>query len=45
MSERNIGFKVDEELYRTIKVKLAQEGNTLKDYIIGLILADINSQK
>lgn len=42
MSERNIGIKIDEELYRTIKVKIAKDGKTLKEYIIGLILADLS---
>lgn len=37
MAEKTINFKVDEELYRQVKVKIAQQGVTLKDYMIQLI--------
>ena len=39
--EKAINFKVDEELYRIIKVEVARRGITLKDYVIGLIVADL----
>lgn len=45
MAERNIGFKVDEELYKKIKVKIALDGKTLKDYILELIQKDLANQK
>lgn len=45
MSEKNIGIKVDAELYKKIKVKIAQEDITLKDYILTLIQKDLASDK
>ena len=45
MSERNLGFKVDSEFYRQIKILLAQEGKTLKEYVIELIQKDMESKK
>ncbi|MBQ7446239.1 MAG: hypothetical protein IJS71_09965 [Clostridia bacterium] len=45
MEERTMAFRVDEELHRTLKVKLAAEGITLKDYVIGLIKSDLYLQK
>lgn len=41
MEEKNIGIKVDAELYKKIKVKIAQEGITLKEYILKLIQKDL----
>lgn len=45
MSEKNIGIKVDAELYKKIKVKIAQEDISLKDYILALIQKDLDSDK
>lgn len=42
---KTINFKVDEELYKQVKVKVALEGKTLKDYIIELIKKDLESDK
>lgn len=41
MAERNIAIRVDEELFKKIKVQLADNGMTLKDYIISLIEEDL----
>lgn len=41
MAERNIAIRVDEELFKKIKVRLADNGMTLKDYIISLIEEDL----
>lgn len=41
MSEKNIGIKVNEELYREIKIKIAKEGKTLKEYILELVKKDL----
>ncbi len=41
MEERTLAFRVEEELHRKLKVKLANEGITLKDYVIGLIKSDL----
>jgi predicted DNA binding CopG/RHH family protein len=45
MSEKAINFKVDENLYKKIKIKIAIEGLTLKDYIINLIIKDLEKDK
>jgi predicted DNA binding CopG/RHH family protein len=39
--ERNIAIRVDEELFKKIKVQLADNGMTMKDYIISLIEEDL----
>lgn len=44
MPERNIGFKVDEDFYKQIKIKLANNGKTLKEYIIELIKKDLEEK-
>ena len=41
MSERTIAIRVDEELFKKIKVRLADNGMTLKDYVISLIKEDL----
>ena len=45
MAEKNIAIRVDESLYKRIKVKLAECGLTLKDYITCLIERDLNPEK
>ena len=45
MSERNLCIRVDEEFYRKIKVRIAQEGKTLKEYLVELIEKDLEAQK
>ena len=44
MPDRNIGIRVDEELYRQIKIRIAEEGLTLKDYILELIKKDLEEK-
>ena len=39
--EKTINFKVDSELYKEIKIKIAKEDKTLKAYIIDLIKEDL----
>lgn len=41
VAERNIAIRVDEELFKKIKIRLADNGMTLKDYIISLIEEDL----
>lgn len=45
MKEKAINFKVDEELYTKVKVKVAIEGMTIKDYVINLIKKDLEKDK
>lgn len=44
MAEKTINFKVDEELYRQVKVKIAQQGITLKEYMIQLIKQSLEAK-
>lgn len=41
MGERNIAFKVDEQLFKRIKIRLTENNMTLKDYITSLIRQDL----
>ncbi|GHV43621.1 hypothetical protein FACS189490_13810 [Clostridia bacterium] len=43
--EKAINFKIDADLYRKIKVKIALQDKTLKDYIIALIKKDLEENK
>lgn len=43
MPERTIAVRVDEEMYKKIRVRLVDLGISLKDYIVTLINEDINS--
>ena len=43
--ERSIHFKVDEQFYKQIKIRVAIEGKTLKDYVIELIKKDLEAKK
>lgn len=44
MAEKTLAFKISEEEHRKIKVKLANEGGTLKEYVLGLIRDDLNRE-
>ncbi|MFU7517653.1 toxin-antitoxin system HicB family antitoxin [Clostridium sp. HCS.1] len=39
--EKTITIRIDEELHRKIKIKIAKEGITLKDYLVDLIKEDL----
>ena len=41
MTEKNISFKIDSELDRELKIKLAKEDKKLKTYMIELIKKDL----
>ncbi len=45
IAEKTINFKVDEELYKRIKIKVVEEDMTLKDYIIQLIKKDLEKEE
>ena len=45
MEEKTINFKIDSELYKEIKIKVAKEGKTMKQYTTELIKRDLNSDK
>lgn len=43
--EKSIHFKVDEEFFREIKIQIAKEGKTLKDYVCELVKKDLEAKK
>ncbi len=43
MQEKTITIRIDDELHRDIKINIAHKGISLKDYIVGLIKADLYS--
>ena len=43
--EKGINFKVDENFYKKVKIKVATEGITIKDYIIKLVEQDLEKNK
>jgi len=45
MAERTISIRVSEDFYRDIKIRIAQESITLKDYILNLIKEDLKGDK
>ena len=45
MAEKTITIRVEEELYKKIKVEVALKGITLKDYILNLIQQDMATKK
>lgn len=44
MAEKGINIKIDAELYRRIKIKVATNGTTIKDYVVSLILNDLGNE-
>ncbi|MGO5027495.1 hypothetical protein [Candidatus Agathobaculum pullicola] len=42
MPERSIAIRVDEALYKRVKIRIAEIDITLKDYIVGLIQKDLD---
>lgn len=45
MPEKTLAIRVDEALYRRVRVRLTQKGCTLKDYITSLILEDLEASE
>ena len=41
MSEKTVAIRIDEELHKRIKIRLAQIDMTLKDYIVQLVNNDL----
>ena len=44
-AEKAIHFKVNADFYRRIKIKIATDGISLKDYIVSLITQDLEKEK
>lgn len=45
MNEKTMTIRIDADLYKKIKVEVAERGITLKEYIVSLIEADLSSKK
>lgn len=43
--ERNVCIKVDSELFKRIKIKIANEGITMKEYVLRLIAQDLEKER
>lgn len=41
MSDKTITIRIDEETHKKIKIRIANEGITLKDYILKLVNEDL----
>ena len=44
MADKGINIKVNEELYKEIKIRALTLDKTLKDYILDLIKKDLNKK-
>lgn len=40
-----MAFRISEDLYRKVRIRLAEQGMTLKGYVLGLIEADLFEDK
>lgn len=45
MPEKTIAIRVDEALFRRMKIRLAEQNITLKDYVTRLIEADLQERR
>jgi len=45
ISQKAINIKVDSELYKRIKMKVVMSDTTLKDYVMSLILKDLENDE
>ena len=45
ITEKTINFKVDENLYKKVKIRVVEKNMTLKDYIISLIKKDLEEKE
>lgn len=45
ISEKTITIRISEDLHKAVKIKIAQESVSLKDYIVSLIQNDLAKAK
>jgi len=43
--ERTVAIRIDEELHKRIRMRIAESGMTLKDYIVGLVENDLSPEE
>lgn len=44
MPDKTIAIRVNEEIFKKVKIRLAENGMTLKDYVIKLIEQDLQEE-
>jgi len=42
VADKGINFKIDAEIYKRVKIRIAEQDTTLKDYILSLIMKDLS---
>ena len=42
---RNLSILIDEDLQRTVKIRAASKGETVKQYLLNLIEKDLTTEK
>jgi predicted DNA binding CopG/RHH family protein len=42
---KTITLRLDDELHKELKIKMAQEGTTIQDYIVNFIKKDLEKSK
>lgn len=45
VNEKTITIRVSEDLHKAIKIRIAEEGISLKDYVVNLIQKDLGKKK
>lgn len=45
ISEKTITVRISEELHKEIKIKIAHDGISLKNYVVSLIQKDLETNK
>lgn len=45
MTEKTMTIRLDEELHKKIKLKSVKENKSIKNYILGLVLEDLEKEK
>jgi len=45
VADKAINIKIDEQLYKQIRIKVATDDITIKDYIINLVEKDLKASK
>lgn len=45
VSEKTITIRVSEDLHKAVKIQIAEQGISLKDYIVNLIQKDLENRK
>lgn len=44
ISEKTMTVRISEDLHKAVKIRIAQEGISLKDYIVNLIQSDLGKK-